>query len=182
MILEKDERSILNIELNVKFCTQQSAWRPCLSPGVVSHGACTDRCSQLIKKMEFWNTKSEDFLKRGAEIIKKQGEVLVLIRYPYQAGNKDFVFIESESKFKKFIDGRGPKESVTLFKSIENVSEGLVTEDYIAQTLNKLSTPKSSDWIVIFPRIKDKIENWYYDENKVELEESLRLHVTTQRA
>lgn len=127
--------------------------------------------------MELWNSKNKEFELRGIEIIRNQGEILILIRYPYQAGNKDFFLINSEKEYKEFLEKREAKDSITIFKSIENVIEGLVTEEFITQALNNLERPKYSDWVVIFPEDKDKSEHWYYNENKEDLEESLRLNL-----
>lgn len=125
--------------------------------------------------MELFSIKNETFLKKGVEIIRNQGEILIMVRYPYQAGNKDFFIINSEKDFLNFLNQRAVKESITIFKSFENVKEGLVDKEFISKTLIELDKPKHTDWIVLFPEDKDKAGNWCYDETKEELEESLRL-------
>jgi len=127
--------------------------------------------------MELWNIKNEEFQKNGIKLIQTNGEVLILIRYPYQAGNRDYFIIKSEKDFINFLNERKSKESITLFKSIENVAEGLINEDFIRITLEELEEPKYSDWLTLFPGIKDKNENWFYDETKEDLEESFRFNM-----
>ena len=126
--------------------------------------------------MELWSTKNERFRKEANEIIKLNGEILIMVRYAYSAGSKDFFIIDSEEEFSVFLEARKPKDSITIFKTFENLTEGVVNEDFINKTLNTLVKPKSSDWIVIFPKIIDKWGNpdWSFEETKEELEEILQ--------
>ena len=57
------------------------------------------------------------FQEKGLKIIREVGEVLTMIRYPYQAGNKDFFVINSKEEFLKCLEKREPQDSITLFKS-----------------------------------------------------------------
>ena len=60
--------------------------------------------------MELWNSKDKEFEKAGIQIIRNQGEVLILIRCPYQAGNNDFFLINSENEFKGFLGKSGSRD------------------------------------------------------------------------
>ena len=127
--------------------------------------------------MELGSAKSEDFQRRGIQIIEEKGELLVLVRYPYQAGNKDFYLLNSKDDFLKFLDIRSPKELISIFSKIEDVVSGVVKEDFIKQVKSKIEKPKYTDWITLFLDIQDEGQHWYYDETKEELEESLLTNI-----
>ncbi len=127
--------------------------------------------------MELWNIKSEEFQEIGIKLIQELGEIVVKIRYPYQAGNKDFLILKNKKEFTEFLCNRESRDSITIFESVEKVKEGLITEEFIELTLNELKKPKYTDWLVVFPEESSLNESWYHDETKEELEESLRLNL-----
>ena len=127
--------------------------------------------------MELWNIKSEEFQKNGIQLIQELGEIVVKVRYPYQAGNKDFFIIKTQKEFNEFLDNRKSKDSVTIYKFVEKIKEGVISKEFIKSTLIQLGKPKYTDWLVIFPEITNLYGNWFYDETKEELEESLKMNL-----
>ena len=120
-----------------------------------------------------WSINNERFIKTAIDIINRNGEVLVLVRYPYQAGNRDFFLIKSSIEFEEFIEKREPRESVMVFELIENVIEGTVAKALITSILDRVVKPKYSDWLVIFKELEGRTQHWDYCENKEELEDAL---------
>jgi hypothetical protein len=56
-----------------------------------------------FKKMKSQSTTSPDFIKEALNILQRNGEILVVIRFPYMAGSKDFLFINNEKGFKQLL-------------------------------------------------------------------------------
>jgi hypothetical protein len=125
--------------------------------------------------MELRDSTTEEFKQNGLNLIEKFGEVLVKIRFPYQAGNKGFFMIKSEKEFIAFLNNRETKESITIYTVIEKKAEGFITNEFVNNTLSQLIKPKYSDWLIILPQIKPDSENSHYDDTKEELEDTLKL-------
>jgi hypothetical protein len=103
-----------------------------------------------FQRMELNNVKTEEFKSTGLSLIQQSGEILTLVRYPFRGGDKDYFLIDSDQGFKEFLDNRKPKDSVTIFKTFDFLKEGLVTQDFIDETLTQLNSIKSTDWLLIF--------------------------------
>jgi hypothetical protein len=124
--------------------------------------------------MELNNVKTEEFKSTGLSLIQQSGEILTLVRYPFRGGDKDYFLIDSDQGFKEFLDNRKPKDSVTIFKTFDFLKEGLVTQDFIDETLTQLNSIKSTDWLLIFlGQEKQKTNNWAYAGTEIELKEML---------
>lgn len=125
--------------------------------------------------MELNNVKTEKFRSTGLSLIHQSGEILALVRYPFRAGDRDFVLIDSDKGLNEFLDNRKPKDSVTLFKTFETLKTGAITRDFIDEAVTQLTPSKSGDWLVILPRQgKQQTKNWTFASTKSELEEALR--------
>jgi hypothetical protein len=124
--------------------------------------------------MEFNSTKTEEFKATGLSLIHKSGEMLTLVQYPFQAGNRDFFLVDSDKGFKEFLDKRKPKDLVTIFKTFETLKTGAITQDFIDETVSQLKPSKSGDWLVILPRQGgQQTDNWTFAGTKSELQEAL---------
>jgi hypothetical protein len=64
--------------------------------------------------MELRDSTTEEFEQSGLNLIEKFGEVLIKVRFPYQAGNKEFFMIKSKKEFIAFLNNRETKESITI--------------------------------------------------------------------
>lgn len=126
--------------------------------------------------MELWDSTSKEFRERGLEIIAEYGEILVKIRYPGLAGSKSFLVLNTENDFIEFLNNRNVRDSITIYKVIEKVKEGLITTEFVKNTLNQLEKPKYADWLVVFPKEKFDRENWHYDDTLKELKETFELY------
>ena len=126
--------------------------------------------------MDLKTTKNREFKKRGIEIIDQKGELLAFVRYANYGGSRAYFLLRSENEFKTFLDTRRPKDSITLFKTTQKLTEGIVTDSFIEDILNRFDRPASYVWIILFPEIESSHGNWYEAEDKEELEEALKTH------
>jgi len=117
----------------------------------------------------------EELKQCGLNLIEKLGEILVKVRFPYQAGNKGFFIIKKKDDFVKFISKREAKESITIYKEFEKITASRINIEFIANTLIQLNKPKYTDWLIILPEIKIEWDNWHYDDTREELKETLEL-------
>ena len=124
--------------------------------------------------MEFYPFYFKDFLSKASQILQTQGELLLLIRYPAQAGNRDFFIIQSYEAFLKFLKERSLHDSIYIFKSFDKVAAGLVTESFIAKTMDEIKLPTQGNWLVIFTVINSIDRHWFFVDNKEELRITLQ--------
>ncbi len=126
--------------------------------------------------MELWNSTSEEFKDCGLKVIKDYGEVLIKIRYPYQAGDRDFFMLKTEKDFIEFINSREARDSITIYKTVEKVKQGIINKEFINEALEQLKKPKYYDWLIILPNLKFEKEYWHYDDTIEELKDTFELY------
>jgi hypothetical protein len=124
--------------------------------------------------MMMLSTSSKEFLQIIHQILEKGHEILLLIRYPSSAGNRDYYLFDSLEAVQHFISLRKAKETITVFKSMETVKRGQVSTELLLEITKSVHEPKHSDWLVIFPNCNS--ECWNYCENQKELLEELKEH------
>lgn len=112
------------------------------------------------------------FIYAGEIILQASGKLLVLVRYPYQAGNRDFFLFETTAQFFAFLEARKPKEAVSLIKSVQLILAGMVDRDFIEKRVMDLPKPKSGSWLVLGNSIKGNCD-WRFVEDGKELEKEL---------
>ena len=127
--------------------------------------------------MESNNIHHPTFIAAGLKILTEAQELLVLIRYPGQAGSRDFKLIKSPEEYKCLLNNRSPADSVTLLKSFELLRRGIVTVDFVLEILENLQAPEKGDWLLIWEKdnFEDEDDSNFFD-NKVELREELEFH------
>jgi hypothetical protein len=74
-------------------------------------------------------------------------EILVLIRYPYAAGNKDFEFFSSFDALSSRIRNLPARTSLIAFRRPQLEVRGVVDEKFIAACLNHI--PDGSEFLVV---------------------------------
>lgn len=114
-----------------------------------------------------------DLQKTGKKIIEERDSILILVRYPFHAGNKDFFLFKSTAALERFFQQREPKESISIFTQLEKRFEGWVNQNFHSEILARMDQPKYTDWILISTENLSKNNHWYYLEGKRELEEEL---------
>ena len=125
----------------------------------------------IIVEMELLTTKNKEFRRIACTIIEESGEILVLLRYPYAAGLRDYFVFKSCDEFDRFLHERKPKDSILLFRSFRTIKDGVVTEKFIDDVLPEMKGANSVDWVAMFPVPNDT--RWTYENTKEELTEAL---------
>ncbi|WP_282081596.1 hypothetical protein [Aquimarina algiphila] len=75
-------------------------------------------------------TKS-DFIKSVTELLKNNVKVLVLVRIPNSGNNRNYFFMENSNELEGLINESNESDSITVFKEINELNTGLVTEGFI---------------------------------------------------
>lgn len=96
---------------------------------------------------------------------------MVLVRYVYGAGSRDFLLLGSADEFRSLIDSRRSRDSITVMKSFRVVDEGAVTECFVSRSIRNY--PEGESWILIGPDNFQHTSDWAFAESKAELEEEL---------
>ena len=119
--------------------------------------------------MEPKSTTTPDFINEALNILKQNGEILVVIRFPYMAGSKDFFIIKNENDFRQLLRNRKPKDSVTVMKSFSLLERGRATPEFITKVMQNLEKPAGLEWLVIGKTNDKYLDNWNWAETKEEL-------------
>lgn len=75
-------------------------------------------------------TKNE-FINSVTELLKDNKRVLALIRIPNSGNNRNYFFLENPNEIGELINESNASDSITVFKAINELNNGLVTEDFI---------------------------------------------------
>ncbi|MEZ4933807.1 MAG: hypothetical protein R2788_17010 [Saprospiraceae bacterium] len=122
--------------------------------------------------MELRDIRNPVFRGSGIEILKNNGELLILIRYPF--GDKDFILLKSKEEFFSFLENRNEKESITLLRSFHAILRGVVDEDFVAKLMEKAVGLKPLQWVSIGkPKDVGDLDNWGFIGDINELQEQL---------
>ena len=121
-----------------------------------------------------YDSKYLDIVK---DLIEKRNEILITVRYPYQAGNKDLFLFKSIEAFEQMISKRASKDLIIIDKSIKKITQGIVTDNFIKNTLDIVEFKEETEIVVIFPEFNGNYEYWHdFFEDKEELEEYLNVN------
>jgi hypothetical protein len=86
--------------------------------------------------MEYQSSQTPAFLKTVKEWIAETGEVLVLIRYSYAAGNRSYEFFSSFSLFQERIAQCEPRTCFVVFRKPQLTLRGVVDDDFITKAMS----------------------------------------------
>lgn len=124
--------------------------------------------------MRLLRTTDQAFLD-GVEEIFRAGEVLVVVRYAYGAGNREFLILESFPKFEAVLAQLRKRDSVIAMRSFDHLLQGKVNRELI-DAANAAYTPGDA-WILVGEDNYDYTSNWAYAESHDELKEELEARV-----
>ncbi len=128
--------------------------------------------------MDGYSTNDENYLAIVKNLIKEKNEILITVRNPYQAGNKDLFLINSFEAFKSIIAKREPQDLIIIDNSFKKVAQGIASRDFIKLLIDKIEIQENEDLVVIFPEFNGNSEYWKdYFENKEELEDYLKANM-----
>ncbi|EZH75880.1 hypothetical protein ATO12_03560 [Aquimarina atlantica] len=119
-----------------------------------------------------------DFIKYVTELLKGNNKVLVLVRIPNSGNNRNYFFLENPNELGELIAESNASDSITVFKSINQLNSGLVTEDFIRTiTESQIKDNFEPELLIINNTYKEYRKNgsseWNTVENIDELKEIL---------
>jgi hypothetical protein len=117
------------------------------------------------------NTSEEDFLDVVQRIFAAP-EVLVVVKYVYGAGRRDFLILRKMSEFHELISNLRTRDSVVVMKSFQKIKEGMVHQSFIEAAT--AAYRKGSNWILIGRDNFEHTAAWAYAESESELREELQ--------
>jgi len=120
-------------------------------------------------------TTSATFLATLENWLRTGSEILVLIRYPNAAGNKDFQFFSSIDSLSDWIRRLPPRTSVIAFGQRQLPIRGVVNESFVATCLSHI--PDNSEFLMLETASQVCGEgthfHWVAGESHVELRDAL---------
>jgi hypothetical protein len=84
-------------------------------------------------------TKNE-FEKVTYQLLSQNQKNLIFLRIPNSAGNRHYFFIENKNDFDDLLNNCDPSDSLSVFKSFNELSSGLVTKEFIDNSLKLISS------------------------------------------
>ena len=68
---------------------------------------------------------TRDFIKSITELLKYNTKVLILVRIPNFGNNQNYFFMENLNKLDELINESNENDSITAFKTINELNNGL---------------------------------------------------------
>src|ERR1700722_876622 len=96
--------------------------------------------------MKRLSTSDREFLDAVRNIFAAP-EVLVVIRYVYGAGNRDFQILKHLTEFDMLLGKLRNRDSVVVMKSFQKIKEGNVDQAFIDAAAAMY--PRGGNWILI---------------------------------
>lgn len=125
--------------------------------------------------MSYVSTNDPLFRTKIHQWISGRHEVLVLIRYSYAAGSKDFEFFDSMEAFDARLRELPPQTCITVFGEQQLPLRGRVNDEFITQALKLV--PEGMEFVVTgLERVRYGDYAWYSHmsgETSAELKEDL---------
>jgi hypothetical protein len=141
---------------------------------------CRAAAEIVLQKSRVWSASGRSSIisvlqcSPGSEVkqlLDCQLRVLVVVRYSYAAGSKDFILLESMEQFSKLLTQLKERDSVIVVNSFNIVKEGTVDRSFIEDSL--LRYPGGASWVLIGPDNYEYTADWAYAESKSELQEEI---------
>jgi hypothetical protein len=100
------------------------------------------------------------------------GEILVVIRYVYGGGSREFRFFRDISKFRSTLARLRRRDSVVVMKSFREVIEGTVDAPFIDAAANRYQ--EGEYWILLDDDAPKYVGKEYYVSSRAELVADLK--------
>jgi len=95
----------------------------------------------------------KDFLDIGYQILERDNELLLFIRYPYRAGNRDFLLVKTKEGLKYFLEKSSLGDSIALIHNFNEITKGLVDDTLIQNTVLEFEKVNDYDssysWLLV---------------------------------
>ncbi|WP_298508393.1 hypothetical protein [uncultured Kordia sp.] len=73
------------------------------------------------------------------DLLKKNSQVLAFVRIPNAANTNYYFFLKSMKDVESLLNNSNPSDSITIFKSIDILDSGIITEAFIKTILTTTS-------------------------------------------
>lgn len=121
--------------------------------------------------MKYTSTKDSRFLWNTQKKFQDDARVLILVRYVYAAGNRDYILQENFEQFAELVVRLNEKDSVMIARRFTVIKEGGVDQRFIDELISMY--PSGSSWILIGADNFEYTSDWAYAETVSELNEGL---------
>ncbi len=99
-------------------------------------------------------------------------EVLVVVRYVYGAGNRDFLILKNMTEFNRLLGRLCNRDSVVVMKSFQKIKEGIVDQAFIEGAAAVYKT--GANWVLIGKENFEHTAGRAYAGSEGELREELQ--------
>ncbi len=111
----------------------------------------------------------KDFIKSVTELLKSNAKVLTFVRIPNSGNNRNYFFLENSYELNELIDKSNESYSITVFKTINELNHGLVTQDFIKNvTDSQIKDSFETELLIINNTYEEYQKNGYTEWNVVE--------------
>ena len=117
------------------------------------------------------STQDSNFLDDARRVFDRKDRILIVVRYVYGAGSRDFILLESFDEFEILLAGLKQRDSVIIMKSFDMLTEGLVDPSFIQKSC-EIFRPGNS-WVLIGPDNYEHTADWAFADSEDELREEL---------
>lgn len=119
-----------------------------------------------------------DFIKVVNDLLKNSKKVLVFLRIPNSGNNRHYFFIDNINQLERLIEKGNVSDSITVFKSFNEIYVDKISENAISNLLDKLTINQFNPELIIITDTYEEYKkfgytNWDSTENKTELKEVL---------
>lgn len=120
-------------------------------------------------------TKTE-FQQAAYKLLTENGKLLIFLRIPNSGNSRHYFFVDNKEDFNDFLSTSKPSDSITIFKSYNELCTGLITKDFIDNSLKILATQNIiSEILILEDSYKDKsYAEWHCVESIEELKDVLK--------
>lgn len=113
----------------------------------------------------------DDAFLQAVQRLLAAGEILVVVRYAYAAGSRDYLFLNEMGAFRRLLDRLGHRDSVVVMTSFRKVIEGRVDDAMIAAA--ESAYPTGAYWLVLDENPPQYQARDYLIESRAELLDEL---------
>ena len=106
------------------------------------------------------STTDKEFLKTLENWLRGQSEIMILIRYSREAGNKSFEFFSSFAALRERLAMLKAETSVTAFRKPQLPTRGRVDDEFIGNCLSLI--PSGSEFLVLETDPRMATQQWLF--------------------
>ncbi len=121
------------------------------------------------------STKASGLRREIRGLFKQSPRVLVLLRYAYAAGSRDFIFLKTLGEFEKLVAGLAPRTSVIVMKSVSLIFGGRIEAELVETALSGYQ--ETSSWLIMATASTSLPADWAFAGSRVELRDEVEFRL-----